>query len=150
MHLNKTTDSSTTIVNNGLASLASIQRSFKLDAYLQSRKLLSSSGKATYYDNYSVTRCYDTSHCKFLSGDRSVAVKSDMFEMSKCGQCLLVTCTCGTQNDGNCCNQDHPSVVVKIVDECDGSCDGDLDLSLQAFQYIAKKEEGIIQITCKR
>ncbi|XVF88059.1 hypothetical protein PTKIN_Ptkin19aG0018700 [Pterospermum kingtungense] len=64
-----------------------------------------------------------------------------------CGKKFTVTCTGARNAVPNPCT--GKSVTIMIVDHCPG-CPSTIDLSLEAFTTIAKKEAGIINIDYKQ
>ncbi|KAL2907171.1 EG45-like domain containing protein [Bienertia sinuspersici] len=60
-----------------------------------------------------------------------------------CGKSYKVTCIGGANKAPHPCKQG--SVTVKVTDKCD-DCNGDLNLSEEAFSAIADTKAGIVQI----
>ena len=90
------------------------------------------SGDGTYYNADGTGACsFDAS-----PGDLMVAAMNapDWASSAWCGACLAVTGPAG-------------SVTVRVVDECPGCKQGDLDLSMQAFQALSPLSAGRIPIT---
>ncbi len=88
------------------------------------------SGEGTYYD------ADGSGNCSFdPSADRMVAAinEADYGGSAPCGACAEVEGPAGT-------------TTVRIVDRCPGCALGDLDLSVEAFEMIAAKEEGRVDI----
>ncbi|HEU0030583.1 MAG TPA: expansin EXLX1 family cellulose-binding protein [Kofleriaceae bacterium] len=89
------------------------------------------SGEATYYD------ADGTGNCSFdASTDRMVAAinAADYDHAAWCGACLVVSGPAG-------------DIVVRVVDQCPGCAEGDLDLSREAFEMIAPLSAGRVPIT---
>jgi expansin (peptidoglycan-binding protein) len=89
------------------------------------------SGDGTYY------AADGTGNCSFdATGDLMVAAMNgaDYSHAAWCGACVSVTGPNG-------------SVTVRVVDQCPGCRNGDLDLSQQAFEKIAPLSAGRVPIT---
>ena len=89
------------------------------------------SGEGTYYD------ADGSGNCSFdPSGDRMIAAinEVDYAGSAPCGACAEVEGPDGV-------------ITVRIVDRCPGCAPGDLDLSVEAFEMIAVKEEGRVDIS---
>ena len=61
-----------------------------------------------------------------------------------CGRKYRVSCVRGTNEAPKPCRQG--SVVVKVVDYCSRGCQGDINLSKDAFSRIADPNAGIVVI----
>jgi expansin (peptidoglycan-binding protein) len=88
-------------------------------------------GEATYYD------ADGSGNCSFeAGGDLMVAAMNaaDYDHAAWCGSCVAVSGPSG-------------EVVVRIVDQCPGCAEGDLDLSREAFAKIAALSAGRVSIT---
>jgi len=88
-------------------------------------------GDGTYYD------ANGTGNCSFeASGDLMVAAMNaaDYNHAAWCGSCVAVS---GPQGE----------ITVRIVDQCPGCAEGDLDLSKEAFGKIAALSAGRVPIT---
>ncbi len=88
------------------------------------------SGEGTYYD------ADGSGNCSFdPSADRMIAAinEADYAGSAPCGACAEVEGPDGV-------------ITVRIVDRCPGCAPGDLDLSVEAFEMIAAKEEGRVDI----
>ncbi|MFQ6649171.1 hypothetical protein Gotur_023203 [Gossypium turneri] len=75
-----------------------------------------------------------------------IAAASDAFWDGCCGRNYKVECRGATnQGDPNPCRgKDY--MVVKIVDYCPSGCQGNIDLSQEAFAAIANPDAGKIEI----
>ncbi len=88
-------------------------------------------GDGTYYD------ANGTGNCSFdATGDLMVAAMNavDYNHAAWCGSCVAVS---GPQGE----------VTVRIVDQCPGCAEGDLDLSREAFAVIAPLSAGRVAIS---
>jgi expansin (peptidoglycan-binding protein) len=97
------------------------------------------SSKMTFYedDQLNNAACYGRDGIRSYNAkpsDRIGAVSNN----NMCYQCIKIT------NPKN-----RKSVIVKIVDECEGCAKNNIDVTRSAFSSIANLDDGIVKITWK-
>ncbi|XP_020888691.1 EG45-like domain containing protein 2 isoform X1 [Arabidopsis lyrata subsp. lyrata] len=98
-------------------------------------------GKAVYYDPpYTRSACYGTQRETMVVG-----VKNNLWQNGRaCGRRYRVRCIGATYNFPGACT--GRTVDVKVVDFCREPCNGDLNLSRDAFRVIANIDAGNIRV----
>uniref|UniRef100_A0A1J3ITL9 EG45-like domain containing protein 2 n=1 Tax=Noccaea caerulescens TaxID=107243 RepID=A0A1J3ITL9_NOCCA len=98
-------------------------------------------GRAVYYNPpYTRSACYGTQR-----GTMVVGVRSNLWEGGRaCGRRYRVRCLGATYGYARACT--GRSVDVTVVDFCREPCNGDLNLSRDAFQVIANTDAGNIGV----
>ncbi|CAH2051308.1 unnamed protein product [Thlaspi arvense] len=98
-------------------------------------------GRAVYYDPpYTRSACYGRQYETMVVG-----VRTNLWQGSRaCGRRYRVRCLGATYNYPGACT--GRTVVVKVVDFCREPCNGDLNLSRDAFRVIANTDAGNIRV----
>ncbi|VVA99517.1 unnamed protein product [Arabis nemorensis] len=98
-------------------------------------------GKAVFYDPpYTRSACYGTQHDTMVVG-----LKSNLYQGGlACGRRYRVRCIGPTYDFPRACT--GHTVDVKVVDFCREPCDGDLNLSRDAFGVIANTDAGNVLV----
>ncbi|XP_024016465.1 EG45-like domain containing protein 2 isoform X2 [Eutrema salsugineum] len=98
-------------------------------------------GRAVYYNPpYTRSACSGRQYETMVVG-----LKSNLYQGGRaCGRRYRVRCIGATYNFPGACT--GRTVVVKVVDFCREPCNGDLNLSRDAFQVIANTNAGNIRV----
>ncbi|KAL0802943.1 hypothetical protein Bca101_058119 [Brassica carinata] len=98
-------------------------------------------GRAVFYNPpYTRSACYGNQYETMVTG-----VRSNLWQGSQaCGRRYRVRCIGPTYNFRGACT--GRSVVVKVVDFCRDPCNGDLNLSRDAFRVIANTDAGNVRV----
>ncbi|XP_042482310.1 EG45-like domain containing protein [Macadamia integrifolia] len=103
------------------------------------------SGTATYYERpYVPSACYGNQNDGVMIAGASDTIWNNR---AACGRSYTVTCTGAANDTPNPCK--GGSITVKIVDYC-ANCNGDINLSQDAFAKIADLEAGKIKVEYKQ
>ncbi|KAF2539328.1 hypothetical protein F2Q68_00020403 [Brassica cretica] len=98
-------------------------------------------GRAVFYDPpYTKSACYENQYETMVTG-----VRNNLWQGSRaCGRRYSVRCIGPTYNFPGACT--GRSVIVKVVDFCREPCNGDLNLSRDAFRVIANTNAGNVRV----
>ncbi|WZZ70133.1 hypothetical protein YC2023_081503 [Brassica napus] len=102
-------------------------------------------GRAVFYDPpytsaYIKSACYGNQYETMVTG-----VRNNLWQGSRaCGRRYRVRCIGPTYNFPRACT--GRSVIVKVVDLCREPCNGDLNLSRDAFRVIANTDAGNVRV----